>query len=238
MRRPFLTAQWRDLLMVNYAVDPALLQPHVPRGTELDLWKGEALMSIVGFRMVDTRLLGVPVPWHRDFDEVNLRFYVRRAAGGVVRRAVVFISELVPRRAIAWTARVSYNEPYRALPMRHSITTDGERRALRYAWRTPEQWTHVSAVTRGAPRDLVAGSDEEFITEHYWGYTPQRDGGTVEYQVEHPRWRTWAAHDVQLSGDITGTYGAAFAEHLAAPPRSAFVAEGSPVAVYPPVRLP
>ena len=233
----FLTAEWRDLLMVNYAVDPALLLPRVPRGTTLDLWKGEALVSVVGFRFVDTRLLGVPVPWHRTFEEVNLRFYVRRTTPAGVRRAVVFVSELVPRRAIAWTARLAYNEPYTALPMRHAITDDGAARHLRYEWRPSGQWTHLAARTRGAPQPLVAGSDEEFITEHYWGYTPQRDGGTVEYRVEHPRWRVWSAESVELEGNIAGTYGRDFAAAVAGSPRSAFVAEGSAVAVYRPCRI-
>ncbi|MCC7055241.1 MAG: DUF2071 domain-containing protein [Gemmatimonadaceae bacterium] len=235
--RAFLTAQWRDLLMVNYAVDPALLLPHVPRGTTLDPWRGDALVSVVGFRFVDTRLLGVPVPFHRTFDEVNLRFYVRRETPTGVRRAVVFVSELVPRRAIAWTARLAYNEPYRALPMRHAITGGDGSRQLRYEWRVGPRWTHVAARTRGPCAPLEPGSDAEFITEHYWGYTRQRDGGTVEYQVAHAPWRVWAADSVELAGDLTGTYGPEFAAVLSGTPHSAFVAEGSPVTVFRPVRL-
>jgi uncharacterized protein YqjF (DUF2071 family) len=229
--------------MLNYAVDAALLRPLLPSGTELDLWQGEAMASIIGFRFADTRLLGVPVPFHRTFDEINLRFYVRRDTPEGVRRAVVFVRELVPRRAIAWVARAAYNEPYRAVPMRHEIgprsasLRDTSPRLVRYAWREGATWNHVSAETHGEPTPLIAGSEAEFITEHYWGYTRQRDGGTIEYRVAHPRWRVWAAHHAQLEGDLAATYGAAFAEVLARPPRSAFVAEGSDVAVYRPVRL-
>lgn len=233
----FLTAQWRDLLMLNYAVDPALLAPHVPAGTVLDLWQGEALVSVVGFRFVDTRVLGVPLPGHRHFEEVNLRFYVRREAAQGVRRAVVFLRELVPRRAIAWVARAWYNEPYRALPMRHAVVERAPERTLRYEWREGSAWTGLSARTVGASSPLESGSEAEFITEHYWGYTRQRDGGTVEYEVTHPRWRVWPALDATLSGDIAATYGATFAPALAARPRSAFVADGSPITVYRPRRL-
>jgi uncharacterized protein len=241
-RRPggpgsFLTARWLDLLMLNFVVDPRLLAPHVPAGTELDLWQGEALVSLVGFRFEETRVLGLAIPGHRNFEEVNLRFYVRRRSGDEVRRAVVFIRELVPRRAIAWIARAWYNEPYRALPMRHDVARTGDRRTLRYEWREGRAWTELSARTAGEPSLLEPGSEAEFITEHFWGYTRQRDGGTLEYEVAHPAWRVWQALEPTLSGDIEATYGTAFAGALMAAPRSAFVAEGSPITVFQPRRL-
>src|SRR5271154_3596191 len=114
----FLTAEWRWLLMLNYAIDPAVLRPLVPAGVELDLWQGDALVSMVGFLFLGTRVLGVPVLWHRDFEEVNLRFYVRRETPEGWRRGVTFVREIVPRLAIAVLARVLYNEPYVACPMR------------------------------------------------------------------------------------------------------------------------
>lgn len=223
--------------MLNYRVDPHLLTPLVPRGTSLDLWQNEALVSVIAFRFLNTRVLGVAVPWHRDFEEVNLRFYVRRETPDGVRRGVVFVRELVPRRAIAWTARALYNEPYRAVPMRHTITTYDTSRSLEYAWRLSRAWTRVTAHTDGAPAVLTPDSAEEFITEHYWGYTPQRDGSTMEYHVEHPSWRVWRARDTSLTGDIERTYGAEFAEALRGPPHTAFVAEGSPITVYRPQRI-
>ena len=184
--RPFLTAEWLDLLMLNYVVPPARLEPFVPAGTVLDRWDGAAMVSVVGFRFVNTRVLGVAVPGHREFEEVNLRTYVRRIAPDGPRRGVVFLRELVPRRAIAWVARALYNEPYRALPMRHAIARDGAVRELRYEW-LASGWNGIRARTEGEAAALVPGSEAEFITEHYWGYTRQRDGGTMEYQVAHPQ---------------------------------------------------
>ncbi len=223
--------------MLNHEVDPALLRPLVPRGTELDLWQKQAVVSVVGFRFVATRVLGMRIPGHENFEEVNLRFYVRRRVGTALRRAVVFIRELVPRPMIAWTARLRYNEPYRALPMRHTIQTTGDERRLSYEWRERGEWIGIQAATVGSASALVAGSEAEFITEHYWGYTRQRDGGTVEYQVQHPPWLVWAASSVSCVGDLTATYGAPFARALGGTPRSAFVAEGSPVTVGRPRRL-
>jgi uncharacterized protein YqjF (DUF2071 family) len=239
-RRAFLTAEWRWLLMLNYEVPPATLAPLVPRGTTLDLFEGRARASIVAFRFLRTRVLGVPVPGHVDFDEVNLRFYVRHETpAGELRRGAVFVRELVPRAAIAWLARVAYNEPYAALPMRSAVPAvmgDAPGRAT-FEWRVGSRWMHAAGTATGTPTLPPRGSEAEFITEHYWGYTPQRDGGTVEYQVTHPRWRTWDATEVAFDADVAALYGPAFVAPLSAPPTSAFIAEGSPVAVHMPRRL-
>lgn len=231
----FLTAQWRALVMQNFEVDPALLEPLVPAGTLLDAWRGRTLASIVGFRFLDTRVRGVKIPFHSDFDEVNLRFYVRREVGGEVRRAVVFIKEIVPRRAIAWVANTIYGEKYVALPMRHEVALPG---TTSYSWRHRGRWERLAATTVGAPCAAQPGSEEEFITEHYWGYAAQRDGGTVEYQVEHPRWNVWRAATSELDVDVAALYGERFAPFLRGAPSSTLVADGSDVIVRKGARLP
>jgi len=235
---PFLRAEWRYLAMLNYRVAPALLEPLVPLGTELDLFDGAVYVSIVGFLFERTRILGIAVPSHVDFEEVNLRFYVRRNVAGEIRRGVVFIRELVPRFAITLTANTLYNEPYRTARMRHVISREsGSLSGVEYSWNVDGEWTTLRAMVTGTPRDLVAGSEEEFITEHYWGYTKQRDGGTIEYRVDHPPWRVWRATAGSLTGNTAAVYGEAFAAALATPPHSVFVADGSAVTVYAPSRI-
>ena len=228
---PFLTARWEHLVLLNFVCPPELLDPLVPAGTTLDRWDGHALVSLVGFLFSDTRLLGLPVPLHRTFEEVNLRFYVRGPAPEF-RRAVVFIRELVPRWAIAAVARGIYNEPYLAVPMRHrwSLTKDdGE---ISYGWTYAAADFEIGARVIGAPAPLQEGSEAEFITEHYWGYTRQRDGRTLEYQVEHPRWHVWTASECWFRGPAASLYGQEFGAVLSGEPRSAFVAVGSPVVVH------
>ena len=238
MPTAFLRAEWRHLAMLNYRVPAPLLEPLVPRGVELDLFENALYVSIVGFLFEKTRILGVGIPFHVDFEEVNLRFYVRRTVDGEVRRGVTFIRELVPRWAIASTARALYNEPYLTRPMRHRISRERDfLSAVEYAWNADGRWTTLRAAVEGAPRELVAGSKEEFITEHYWGYTRQRDGGTVEYRVDHPSWRVWRATTASLEGNLASVFGDAFAGVLAGPPDSAFVADGSAVTVYSPARI-
>lgn len=232
MNKKFLTAEWRYLAMLNFAVDPAALLPLVPAGTELDTHRGVTYASVVGFRFLATRVFGVSVPFHRDFDEVNLRFYVRRKCGDEWRRGVVFVRELVPRRAIAFIARTFYGEPYSALPMRHRIEMSDARIRTEYAWKRCDRWESLHVAGAGKPMEIASGSEEEFITEHYWGYNAR---GKVcgEYQVEHPRWRVWRGTDAGLDADIAGLYGEQFVTSLSAPPVSAFIADGSAVTVRP-----
>jgi len=239
--RPFLTARWHALAMLNWEVDPALLTDRVPAGVELDTFDGRHWVSLVGFRFLDTRLRGFPIPFHRHFDEVNLRFYVRRVVGREVRRGVVFVREVVPRRAIAWVARWTYGERYVALPMRHEVAlpdaVDRPTGHVRYDWKVGDDWCRLEAALEGAPQPADDGSEEQFITEHYWGYARQRDGSTVEYRVAHPSWNVWHAHSSAFTGDVAALYGDGLAAAISGPPRTAFVADGSEVAVLPGRRL-
>jgi uncharacterized protein YqjF (DUF2071 family) len=239
MSRSFLTAKWRYLAMLNYRVDPALLAPCVPRLTELDSHDAIAYISLVGFLFSDTRVLGLRIPLHVDFEELNLRFYVRRTLGTEVRRGVVFIKELVPRPAIALVARLVYNEPYAARRMGHHIAHSVTKPLYAsYSWAQHDGgWGHLAITTTGKAEPVVPGSAEEFITEHYWGYTRQRDGGTVEYRVEHPPWRVWQCERATVTGDVHELYGPTFAGILSRPPDSAFLADGSAVTVYRPTRI-
>lgn len=216
--------------MLNFVIDPAILAPLVPPGTEIDFEDGETFVSVVGFFFLDTRLLGFPIPLHRDFEEVNLRFYVRKKSADTWRRGVVFIREFVPKRAIAIVARTFYGEPYLALPMKHDIEHVDLKVSVEYSWRRNSRWESLKLSASGEPQNIPAGSHAEFITEHYWGYTKIR-AGCSEYRVEHPRWKIWNAEKFELRADVAALYGEKFAKALSQPPRSAFIADGSPIEV-------
>ncbi len=219
--------------MLNYEVDPSLLTRHVPAGTSLDAFNGRTYVSLVGFRFCRTRLLGCfPVPFHANFDEVNLRFYVRRKDGGDDRRGVVFIAEVVPRRAIAITARILYGENYSCLPMKHHFESEGSTKTAEYRWQVDGQWCKLSAQTTGLPQHPQERSLEQYITEHYWGYSTQRGGGCLEYHVSHFPWQVWAATTARFEGDASDLYGDEFMAVLQRRPDCAFVADGSPVVVF------
>ena len=231
--RTFLTAEWRDLAMLNYAVDPDLLRSYVPPGTVLDSFGGKTYLSLVGFRFLRTKLFNrVSVPFHADFEEVNLRFYVRRTERHEERRGVVFIAEIVPKRAVAQLARLAYGENYIRLPMGHSIVNDAGMKAVEYRWSLSHRWCKLHAQSAAAPATAKDGSLEQFITEHYWGYSKQLAGGTVEYQVAHVPWNVWPGSTAGFEGDAADIYGPQFAEILQRRPDSAFIADGSPVTVF------
>jgi uncharacterized protein YqjF (DUF2071 family) len=232
-RRVFLSAEWRDLVALNYELDPALLRRYVPRGVELDMFEGRTFVSLVGFQFLRTRLYGfLAVPFHSNFDEVNLRFYVRRREGGEIRRGVVFVRELVPRIAIARFARLMYGEKYDSCPMRHRISRDAEGLAAEYEWKWRGGQFQLSARASGASSRVGEGTLENFITEHYWGYSAKSGNESIEYRVSHDPWRVWVSTDAAFTGDGSALYGVEFGEILRRAPDSAFIAEGSPVLVH------
>ncbi len=224
--------------MAQWPVPSNMLEPLIGPGIEVDTFEGSPYVSLVGLRFTGTRVLGVPIPFHQDFTEVNLRFYVRRESPEGLRRGVVFISEIVPRFWIAAVARTLYKEKYRSLPMSHRLERGGEATTWSYGWRVAGREHSVSATAAGEPKPLVPGSRDEFIAEHYWGYSKQPDGGVVEYQVKHPPWRAWSLESCSFDWSPKDTYGPEWGELLAAPPKFAFVAEGSDVTVSWGERLP
>jgi uncharacterized protein len=233
--KPFLTAEWRHLAMLNFEIAPEALEPWAPPGTVVDTYKGKAYLSVLGLVFLNTRLKGVPIPFHRNFEEVNLRFYVRHLAGDEWRRGVVFIKEIVSSVAVATTARVAYNENYVVMEMGHRIEKvhGSDRLTVSYRWRLREKWNHLQAIAEGQGHTPAPGSFEEFITDHHWGYTRQRDGSCLEYAVEHPVWPVWRATEYVFDCDVAAIYGEPFAAALSVAPGSAFVMEGSAVSVYP-----
>jgi uncharacterized protein YqjF (DUF2071 family) len=252
--RPFLTASWTELLMLNFAVPGAVIARLVPPGTEPDFFEGQAYVSVVGFMFRDARFFGLGLPGHRRFEEVNLRYYVRRAVGDTVRsevgdavrRGVVFVREIAPRPLVAATARWLYNESYVTRRMRNSVRLAGNALAagdeIGYEWRTgrgnKRRWNRMAASAAAAPQLPETGSLTEYIAEHYWAYVHTRDGGTAEYRVAHRPWRVAPAENVMWDCDLAATYKHThLAEYLAAPPVLSFVADGSPVQVFPGTRL-
>ncbi len=234
--------------MVNYEVDPSLLRRYVPASTSLDSYQGKTYISLVGFQFRRTKLLGrFPVPFHFNFDEVNLRFYVRRKNDDEDRRGVVFIAEVVPRLAIAATARLMYGENYKRSPTKHCIESEEdfrsvehrsvEFRSIEFRWRIGERWCRLFAQTRGAPTIPQDGSVEQFIAEHYWGYSKQGGGGCLEYHVAHDPWKVRTAECAGFEGDAEVLYGTQLAAILREQPVSAFVADGSAVTVFKGVRV-
>jgi uncharacterized protein YqjF (DUF2071 family) len=228
----FLKAQWKNLLMLNYEVDPAVLTPYLPAATELDIWQGKTLVSMVGFTFLNTNVLGVKWPFHINFEEVNLRFYVKHFDGREWKRGAVFISEIVPKPMIALIANNLYKEHYRALPMKHSIiAVDDSHTEFLYEWKLKGRWNKLGATVSNNLQAIPTDSPEEFIFDHYWGYNRLSDTKTMEYQVEHVHWQVAEVKDFIFDADVGVLYGEEFASYLNSEPYSAFFADGSDINV-------
>jgi len=231
MPSKFLTATWKHLIMANYIVDPAMLTPYLPYQTEMDNYKGNVYVSLVGFMFEDTRVLGFKIPFHVNFEEVNLRFYVRYNDNGEWKRGTVFIKEIVPKRAISFVANTVYGEKYCTRKMRHFFNPCDHEIHLGYHWKQNRRWNKLEATIEPAAIPMQPGSEEEFIAEHYWGYSKQKNNTTHEYNVQHPAWNIFPVKDYLVDCDFAALYGDAFAPLEKSRPNSVLVAEGSAIAV-------
>lgn len=231
MKRKFLTAEWRNLIMANYVVDPKILLPHLPNKTELDTFNGNTYVSLVGFLFAQTKLASIKIPFHVNFEEVNLRFYVRYKDNGVWKRGVTFIKEIVPRHAITFVANTFYNEKYCTMKMRNFIEQTANETKLGYHWRYQNQWNKIEATIGNTATAMQEGSEEEFIAEHYWGYSRHSKLVTCEYGVEHPRWNVYPVKSYKIDCAFDKLYGEHFNILYQLQPTSVFVAQGSAITV-------
>lgn len=233
----FLKAEWRNLALFNYAVDPMVLRKYVPKGTELDLWQDTCYVSMVGFLFKNTRLLGIKIPFHVNFEEVNLRFYVKRKVAGEWRRGVVFIKEIVPKPALSVVANSIYKEHYQTLPMKHRWVTEQDHFIVEYQWKLPSGWQTLRVNAENTAVPILENSEAEFITEHYWGYAKVSEEKTNEYQVTHPRWLQYPVINHYTDFNFEWNYGPDFAFLNEQKPTSVQLALGSEITVESKKRL-
>lgn len=227
----FLKAEWRKLAIANYIIDKNYLTEFVPVGTELDLWNGKCFVSLVGFMFKNTKLLGIKIPFHIDFEEVNLRFYVRRIENGEWKRGVVFIKEIVPKRALTFVANTVYNENYETMPMSHNWSEIGDSRVVEYNWIKSGKENKFQITASRESFEIVSGSETEFITEHYWGYAKVNNEKSNEYEVTHPKWNAYKVKDYKIDVDFGTVYGKKFDFLNSIKPDSVMLAEGSEITV-------
>ena len=227
--RSFLTAEWRNLILVNFAVPEGLLRPHLPPGCTFDRRAGECTASLVAFQFLNTRVLGISWPGFRNFPEWNLRFYVRRGE----ERGVCFVREFVPQWTVATVARLLYNEPYRSARMTMDVRTDpgGATAEYRVRWGGRD---HVLRATGGLPPVRPApDSTEHWYKEHEHGFGTGCRGALVRYRVRHPEWDVYPVRDLHLDIDWGTLYGPEWAVMNGVAPEGAVFAVGSAVSVSP-----
>ena len=226
----FLKAAWRKLVMINYKINPEVLLPYLPKGTALDFFDGDCYISVVGFMFQNTRLLGLKIPGHINFEEVNLRFYVKRTVGNTTKRGVVFIKEIVPKPAITFVANTIYKENYETLPMKHNWSIKEHKIDVLYQWKTNGLWNNIKVTAENTLKVMEKDTAIAFIAEHYWGYAKDKQK-TTEYEVKHPSWQYYPVLQHAIHIDFTKTYGANFSFLNNQQPESVFLLEGSEISV-------
>jgi uncharacterized protein len=231
MTNTFLSANWENLIMANYEIDPELLYPYLPNGVELDFHNGKTFVSLVGFMFKKTSLFHIPIPFLGTFEEINLRFYVKRVEGDTIKRGVVFINETVPYKLVAWIANKLYKEHYIAIPTKNKIEISNLSKKVFYQWKINNEWNHITVNAAFKNEEMEEGSMEEFIFEHYWGYTRIDDFSSQEYRVNHPRWKVSKVLDYSINCDFKSMYGDNFNILSNEKPHSIFLAVGSPITV-------
>jgi uncharacterized protein len=227
----FLTAKWQNLIMANYAIDPQILKPYLPIGTELDFYEGKTYVSLVGFMFIDSKIFGLPTLGFGTFEEVNLRFYVTRKEGTIVKRGVVFINETVPYTIVAWLANMLYKEHYIAIPTKHNWKISSENKQISYAWKMKSEWNNIIVNATLSKHSMKLGSIEEFIFEHYFGYTKVSENETIEYKINHPSWQVNQITSSEINCNFEEIYGKDFGFLSNKKPDSIMLAEGSEIAV-------
>ena len=227
----FLTARWENLIMANYVVDPILLIPYLPKGVELDYFNGETYVSLVGFMFKNTKIFQIPIPGLGTFEEINLRFYVTRSVGKEIKRGVVFINETVPNKLVAFIANSLYNEHYISVPTKHIWSVNSETKNINYQWKIGELWNNLSVNARNKKQTMEKDSFEEFIFEHYYGYSFINKTTSSEYKIEHPRWKINDVIQYNINCDFEKMYGNNFSILSTTKPKNVILAEGSAIAV-------
>ena len=227
----FLTASWKKLCFVNYAIDPAILEPYVPAHTELDFFEGKCYVSLVGFLFDDVKLKGITIPFHKRFEEVNLRFYVKHFDGSQWKRGTVFISEIVEKPAIAWVANTLYNEKYSVHKMHYKHDLTEEENFISYGLDLEENWQLIQVATSPEPEPYEQGSITQFITEHFWGYSYKTPTTSWEYEVRHPLWKSYKILDHEIVFDFAKLYGDDFQDLTTAQPDSIQCMDGSAISI-------
>jgi uncharacterized protein YqjF (DUF2071 family) len=227
----FLRAHWQNLIMVNYQIEPKYLKPYLPSGVEFDLYQGKCFVSLVGFMFKNVRIFNIPIPFFGNFEEVNLRFYVTRKNGNQIKRGVVFINETVPNKIVAYIANKLYKEHYTTIPTKHQWKFESESKFIEYQWKVKHSWSSMKIKASTKKEKMLEGSFEEFIFEHYYGYTKISENKTLEYKIAHPRWEINPVNEYKIDCDFSKFYGPSFSILNASRPSSVMLAEGSEVSV-------
>ena len=236
-QKVLMTAKFSELVAVNFAIDPKILEPRVPRGLELDFYNDETYVSLICMMLRDVRVWGIPIHIATGFEEINLRFYVRRREGDGYRRGCCFIKDYVSSGAAAWILGSLFKAEFQKLKMKHSNSGfDGAPESVPsvdYQWKVGDHWNRLRIKARSRIQKTSRDTKHGFILMHDNEYS-QRDGKTLEDRASRPAWTIWDAAQANFECDVKNLFGREFQRALSRRPASVFVTGGSDVTIYRP----
>jgi hypothetical protein len=124
-----------------------------------------------------------------------------------------------------------YKEHYAAIPTKSLIVNGESAKNIKYEWKINNKWNHIAVNAAKENEQILPGSVEEFIFEHYYGYTKINSQLSQEYKVNHPRWQVHKVIDYSIHCDFKSMYGNDFSFLRNQQPDSVIIAQGSPVSV-------
>ncbi|WP_424494544.1 YqjF family protein [Salinimicrobium sp. GXAS 041] len=226
-----LTAEWKNLVFANYTVPPQLIEKYLPAHTKPDFYNGKCYLSLVGFQFKNVKVANLKIPFNNDFEEINLRFYVKRFDGAKWRKGVIFISQIADKAALNTLANVLFQENYQKLVTKQHISEDDTSINARYSWRFKDEWQHLEAKSGIVASPFQENSEEEFLMDRPWGYGKRNNEETNEYKVSHPDWPIFEVEEYSVKVDFSLLFGPEFNILSSATPKSVILAEGSTVSM-------
>lgn len=233
----------RDLVFINYTVDPAILRPFVPAELQLNTIVDErgravAFVSVVAFHVSDVRSGILPLP-PLSFNQINYRAYVNDGEGP----AVYFFEMRVNARVISamtsfWKMPVNYEEINIATaPVSENINSNEIKsndinlspHALRYKVISSGPQALEASLTIGGHHE-VAGPrgvavPPGFITERPVGYVTAASDSLYKISVEHAPLNASAAHVESVSAPLLASLGIMNLDETARPHSALYARE-------------
>ena len=230
--KTFLTARWENLAIITYKIHPASLSIYIPPGLAADTINGDAFVSIVAFDFNDIKIKSLRIPFHVNFPEINLRFYVKDEN----RNGVVFISEFVDKYFVPFVANSVYNENYKRIRMKKVMKIlDGDD-VIHLNYNMNMKGREFNLNMKAKQESFIPGENtiEHFIKEHEWGFGKSRRGKLLSYKVVHPVWEVCPVTHFSHNFDFGLIYGNKWEMLNDEKPFNVMFAKGSEVKVFSP----
>jgi uncharacterized protein len=199
--RVLFDQRWTDLAFLHWPVDPDVVAPYLPRGTEPDVIDGVTYVGLIPFHMRGAGAgRGHPTEYLGDFLETNVRLY---SVDATDRHGVVFRSLEASRLATVLAARWGYRLPYVWSRMRV------ERYGDVWTWSSVRRWPHRGLRTQIAIRvgAVVAPTPLDIWLTARWGLHHRVAGRTIWTPNEHEAWPLRTAEVIELSDELVSAAG-------------------------------